>query len=226
MGIYIYIIQQMSSYLSVDEIYEENNILKEKIIELENQIKKLKTINKNLTQVIDMRNQENALEILECFHDCSSIRNTAWKFGINMEELFELIPEWDGCRDGLQSADDYHECRLDVLGRKQCDEEQEDDMEPEELALRNRTPESDEITKIIVDYKESNHISLYELADRYDLKINNLFRLLKENGIIEKETDAKCYESFYVDHLGAGSEWDGKSEFGLIAAFYEETESK
>jgi ribosomal protein S25 len=226
MGIYIYIIQQMSSYLSVDEIYEENNILKEKIIELENQIKKLKTINKNLTQVIDMRNQENALEILECFHDCSSIRNTAWKFGINMEELFELIPEWDGCRDGLQSADDYHECRLDVLGRKQCDEEQEDDMEPEELALRNRTPESDEITKIIVDYKESNHISLYELADRYDLKINNLFRLLKENGIIEKETDAKCYESFYVDHLGAGSEWDGKSELGLIAAFYEETESK
>ena len=34
----------MSSYLSVDEIYEENKVLKEKIIELENQIKKLKTI--------------------------------------------------------------------------------------------------------------------------------------------------------------------------------------
>ena len=108
----------MSSYLSVDEIYEENKVLKEKIIELENQIKKLKTINKNLTQVIDMRNQENAVEILECFHDCSSIRRTAWKFGIDMEELFELIPEWDGCRDGLQSADDYHDCRLEVVGRK------------------------------------------------------------------------------------------------------------
>jgi cell division septum initiation protein DivIVA len=215
----------MSSYLSVDEIYEENTVLKEKIIELENQIKKLKTINKNLTQVIDMRNQENAVEILECFHDCSSIRRTAWKFGIDMEELFELIPEWDGCRDGLQSADDYHECRLEVVGRKECDEEEEDDMEPEELALRNRTPESDEITKIIADYKESN-LGMYELADRYDLKINNLFRILKENGIIEKETDAKYYESFYIDHLGAGSEWDGKSEFGLIAAFYEETESK
>ena len=215
----------MSSYLSVDEIYEENTVLKEKIIELENQIKKLKTINKNLTQVIDMRNQENAVEILECFHDCSSIRRTAWKFGIDMEELFELIPEWDGCRDGLQSADDYHECRLEVVGRKECDEEEEDDMEPEELALRNRTPESDEITKIIADYKESN-LGMYELADRYELKINNLFRLLKENGVIEKETDAKCYESFYIDHLGAGSEWDGKSEFGLIAAFYEENESK
>jgi cell division septum initiation protein DivIVA len=215
----------MSSYLSVDEIYEENKVLKEKIIELENQIKKLKTINKNLTQVIDMRNQENAVEILECFHDCSSIRNTAWKFGIDMEELFELIPEWDGCRDGLQSADDYNECRLEVVGRKECDEEEEDDMEPEELKKRMRTPESDEITKIIADYKESN-LGMYELADRYDLKINNLFRLLKENGVIEKETDAKCYESFYIDHLGAGSEWDGKSEFGLIATFYEETESK
>ena len=215
----------MSSYLSVDEIYEENKVLKEKIIELENQIKKLKTINKNLTQVIDMRNQENAVEILECFHDCSSIRRTAWKFGIDMEELFELIPEWDGCRDGLQSADDYHECRLEVVGRKECDEEEEYDMEPEELKKRMRTPESDEITKIIADYKESN-LGMYELADRYDLKINNLFRLLKENGVIEKETDAKCYESFYIDHLGAGSEWDGKSEFGLIATFYEETESK
>ena len=29
----------MSSYLSVDEIYEENKVLKEKIIELENQIR-------------------------------------------------------------------------------------------------------------------------------------------------------------------------------------------
>jgi hypothetical protein len=225
MGIYIYIIQKMSSYLSVDEIYEENKVLKDKIIELENQIKKLKTINKNLTQVIDMRNQENAVEILECFHDCSSIRKTAWKFGIDMEELFELIPEWDGCRDGLQSADDYNECRLEVVGRNQCDEEQEDDMEPEELENRMRTPETDEMTKIIADYKDSN-LGMYDLADRYDLKINNLFRLLKENGVIEKETDVKSYESFYVEYLGAGSEWDGKSEFGLIAAFYEETESK
>ena len=212
----------MSSYLSVDEVYEENMKLKVTIVRLEAEIQKLNAKNKHLTQVIDMRNEENAVEILECFHDCSSIRKTAWKFGIDMEELYELIPEWDGCRDGLQSADDYNECRLEVVGRQQCDEEQEDDMEPEELALRNRTPESDEITKIIADYKDSD-LSLYELADRYDLWINNLFRLLKENSIIEKETDARGYSNFYTDHGGASSEWDGKSNLGLIEAFYEAT---
>ena len=212
----------MSSYLSVDEVYEENMTLKATIVCLEAEIQKLNAKNKHLTQVIDMRNEENAVEILECFHDCSSIRKTAWKFGIDMEELYELIPEWDGCRDGLQSADDYNECRLEVVGRQQCDEEQEDDMEPDELALRNRTPESGEITKIIADYKDSD-LSLYELADRYDLWINNLFRLLKENSIIEKETDARGYSNFYTDHGGASSEWDGKSNLGLIEAFYEAT---
>jgi chaperonin GroEL (HSP60 family) len=57
-------------------------------------------------------------------------------------------------------------------------------------------------------------------------KIAEAIGIVGENGVIEMETDAKYYESFYVDHLGAGSEWDGKSEFGLIAAFYEENESK
>ena len=213
----------MSSYLSVDEVYEENMTLKATIVRLEAEINVLNAKNKHLTQVIDMRNEENAEEILEYFHDCSSIRKTSWKFGIDMEELYELIPEWDGCRDGLQSADDYNECRLEVIGRQQWDEEQEDDMEPEELALlKHRTPESDEITKIIADYKDSN-LSLYELADRYNLWINNLFRLLKENGVIEKEIDARCYSTFYTEHGGAWSEWDGKSNLGLIEAFYEAT---
>ena len=221
----IYIIQQMSSYLSVDEIYEENKVLKEKITELKNTIQKLKIKNRQLNEKIDAQNEEDSHKILEYFHSIHSIRRTAWKYDMELQDLFVMLPQWDGCRDGLQSADDYHECRLEVVGRKECDEEEEDDMEPEELKKRMRTPESDEITKIIADYKESN-LGMYELADRYDLKINNLFRLLKENGVIEKETDAKYYESFYIDHLGAGSEWDGKSEFGLIAAFYEETESK
>jgi hypothetical protein len=57
---------------------------------------------------------------------------------------------------------------------------------------------------------------MYELADKYNLTIYNLFRLLKENNLIEKETDAKQYAGFYVDFNGAGSEWDGKSEIGLL----------
>ena len=214
----------MSSYLSVDEIYEENKVLKEKIIVLENQIKKLKTMNRQLNEKIDAQNEEDSHEILEYFHSIHSIRRTAWKYDMELQDLFVMLPQWDDCQSGLKSASDYEECLIEVMGRYEYDDEQEYDMEPEELEKRMRTPEPDEITKIIADYKESN-LGMYELADRYDLKINNLFRLLKENGVIEKEIDAKCYESFYVDHLGAGSEWDGKSEFGLIAAFYEETKS-
>ena len=215
----------MSSYLSVDEIYEENMVLKEKITELKNTIQKLKIKNRQLNEKIDAQNEEDSHEILEYFHSIHSIRRTAWKYDMELQDLFVMLPQWDGCQSGLKSASDYEECLIEVMGRYEYDYEQEYDMEPEELKKRMRTPESDEITKIIADYKESN-LGMYELADRYDLKINNLFRLLKENGVIEKETDAKYYESFYIDHLGAGSEWDGKSEFGLIAAFYEETESK
>ena len=211
----------MSSYFSVDEIYEENKVLRETITRLEAEILRLKEKNKTLNQVIDEKNEENALEILEYFHSCSSIRKTAWKYNMEMEELYESIPDWDGCRDGLQSANDYHECRIEVIGRQEYDEEQEYDMAPEELEHLMRTPEPEEIIKIIGDYKKGS-LSLYNLADKYELKINNLFRLLKENKVIEKETDAKYYESFYEEHNGAGTEWDHKSEFGLIEAFYSE----
>lgn len=210
----------MSSYFSVDEIYEENKVLRETITSLEAEIQRLKEKNKTLNQVIDAKNEENALEILEYFHSCSSIRKTAWKYNMEMEELYESIPDWDGCRDGLQSADDYHECRIEVIGRQEYDEEQEYDMEQEEIEYLMRTPEPEEITKIIGDYKKGS-LGLYDLADKYKLKITNLFRLLKENKVIEKETDAKYYKSFYVDYNGAGTEWDQKSEIGLIEAFYD-----
>ena len=216
----------MTSYLSISEIYEENKVLKEKIIELEKKIQKLNTKNRQLNEKIDAQNEEISNEILEYFHSIYSIRRTAWKYDMELQDLFTMIPQWDGGREGLRSASDYEECLVEVMGRYEYDDEQEYDMSKEELERRMRMPEPDEIKKIIADYKESTHLSLYELADRYDLKINNLFRLLKENGVIEKEIDAKYYESFYVDHLGAGSEWDGKSELGLIEAFYEEIKPK
>ena len=211
----------MSSYFSVDEIYEENKVLRDTVARLEAEIIRLKEKNINLNQVIDAQNEENALEILEYFHSCSSIRKTAWKYNMEMEDLFESIPEWDGCRDGLQSANDYNECRIEVIGRQEYDEEQEYDLEPEQLEHLMRTPGPEEITKIIGDYKKGS-LGLYDLADKYELKITNLFRLLKENKVIGKETDAKYYKSFYVDYNGAGTEWDQKSEIGLIEAFYSE----
>lgn len=207
----------MSSYLSVDE---ENKVLHEKIASLEAENKRLKEKNKRLTQVIDARNKEDALDILEYFYSCSSIRKTAWNYNMEMEDLYESISEWEGCSDGLQRADDYEECRIEVIGRQEYDEEREYDMNDEEFEQLMRTPEPEEITQIIADYNNSG-LSLYQLADKYDLKITNLFRLLKENNVIEKETDAKGYASFFVEHNGAGTEWDKKSGFGLIEAFYE-----
>jgi hypothetical protein len=210
----------MSRYFCAESICEENKVLRETIASLEAQIQRLKDKNRTLNQVIDARNQEDAVDILEYFHSCSSIRNTACKYNMEMEELYESIPEWDGCRDGLQSADDYHECRIEVIGRQEYDAEQECDLKEEELEHLMRTPEPDEIAKIIADYNETS-LSLYGLADKYELKIINLFRLLKENNVIDKETDAKNYQSFYEEHNGAGTEWDYKSEFGLIEAFYD-----
>jgi predicted nucleic acid-binding Zn-ribbon protein len=58
----------MTSYLSISEIYEENKVLKEKIIELEKKIQKLKTKNRQLNEKIDAQNEEISNEILEYFH--------------------------------------------------------------------------------------------------------------------------------------------------------------
>jgi hypothetical protein len=205
----------MNPYISVFDIFEHNKILKEKITSLENEIAQLRAINANLKDNIEARNKQNACEILQYFHSCSSIRKTAWKYCIKMEELYELIPEWDGCRDGLQSADDYVECRIEVIGRREYDEELEEDMTWEEREFRERALDKEDINNIIADYTESN-LSLYELADRYELKINYLFRVLKENKVLEKETDAKGYASFYEEHMGSTCEWDGTSDLGLI----------
>ena len=135
---------------------------------------------------------------------------------MEMDELYELIPQWENCREGLKSADDYEECRIEVIGRREYDEELEEDMTKEEYEFRQRVPDADEVDKIIADYKESNNLTLYELADKYELQINSLLKLLKENKVIDKETDAKGYASFYEEHMGSGCEWDGKSELGLI----------
>jgi len=175
--------------------------------------------NKYLQDIIDERNNDDALEILEYFHMCSSIRQTARKYNMDMEEIYESIPEWDGCRDGLQSADDYDECRQEVVGRKQWDEEKEDEYDEEELVFRKRTAEGDDLKEIIEDYK-GGAMTIYEIADHHNLWINNLFRLLKENKVIEKETEVTDYAHFYTEHEGIWSEWDGKSELGLIEEFY------
>ena len=220
----------MNPYISVFDIYADNKVLKVTITSLENEIvklkgknakqlkeiKKLQDANSVLKETIDARNEENATEILDYFHSCSSIRRTAWAYGMEIAELYELIPQWEDCRDGLRNADDYKECRIEIIGRREYDEELEEDMTKEEYEFRERELDADEVKQIIDDYKESSNLTLYELADRYELRINYLFKLLKENKVIDKETDAKGYAGFYEEHMGSGCEWDGKTELGLM----------
>ena len=209
----------MSYCLCIDEVYKENEVLHKKIKLIESQLADFQQKNTmlnhevcHLKERIDDLINDNAIKILDYFSMCLNIRKTAWKFGMSMEELYERISEWDDHSNLLESACDYDECRIEVIGRKEYDE---DKIEQEDFLLRNRIPSANEVSKIIEDYKGSN-LSLYELADRYDLQINNLFRLLKETGMIEKETDAKGYNNFYTEYLGTGCDWDGKSDLGLI----------
>jgi ribosomal protein S25 len=220
----------MNPYVSVFEIFEDNKVLKERMIHLENeiaklqetnakQLKEIKQLNESnsaLKETIDARNEYNAPEILYYFHSCYSIRRTAWAHGMEMAELYELIPQWEDSREGLQSADDYKECRIEIIGRREYDEEEEEDMTWAERKFRERALDNEDINAIISDYKDSTNLTLYELADRYELKINYLFKVLKENKMIDKETDAKGYAGFYEEHMGSGCEWDGKTELGLI----------
>ncbi len=209
----------MSYCLSIDE---ENEVLHKKIKLLDSLVADYKQKNtilnqnvNNLKGRIDDLINDNAIKILNYFSMCLNIRKTAWKFSMEIEELYVRISEWDDSSELLESACDYDECRIEVIGRKEYDDEQEDKLDQKDLIIRKRIPSANEVNKIISDYSLGN-LSLYELADRYDLQINILFRLLKENGIIEKETDAKGYENFYTEYLGAGCDWDGKSVLGLI----------
>lgn len=223
----------MNPYISVFEIFEDNKVLKERMIHLENEIVKLQEINErqikeitklqasnsHLKENIYERNEENVSEIIKYFQSCSSIRKTALAYGMEMAELYESIIRWScDCDCVIKEADDYVECRIEIIGRREYDEELEEDMTCEEREFRERALDTDDVYKIISDYIESTDLTLYELADRYELRINYLFRLLKENKVIDKETDAKGYASFYQEHMGSSCEWDGESELGLIEA--------
>ncbi len=84
-----------------------------------------------------------------------------------------------------------------------------------------RTPEKEELDLLITEYQTSKH-SLYELADKYNLVIINLFRLLKEHKLIKKESDAIGYDSFYKEYIGEYNynNHDIKKNLGLIELFY------
>ena len=89
-----------------------------------------------------------------------------------------------------------------------------------------RTPEQAELDLIFTDYY-SNNLNLYEIADKYNLLIINLFRLLQEHKIIEKESDAIGYDIFYKIYIGENiyNKYDIDTELTLIDMFYSNIKS-
>ena len=215
----------MAEFSSNEELLIENKELKAKINKLE---KQLKASNKRTSfyectsdiykkRMIDYIEERIQEEVMNHFKWCRSIKDTAKEYNLDMDELYHLIPIWfDGCEGSnyeLSTADDYEECMIEVMGRKKYDAELE--FTSEEMNIMNRTPDLEEMHKIIWDYINTN-MSLYELADKYNLKINNLFRLLKINNLIVNETDAKGYDTFYTDYFGTDFVWDFETEVGMI----------
>ena len=65
-------------------------------------------------------------------------------------------------------------------------------------------------------------MSLYDIADKYDIIILNLFRLLKENRHIESESEIRGYEQFIKDYYGNYYN-SGNKDLKLIEKFYKLT---
>ena len=214
----------MAEFASNEELLIENKELKAKINKLE---KQLKASNKRTSfyectsdiykkRMIDYIEETMQQSVMDGFEFYKNIKVTAENYKLDMDVLYHLIPIWLDRRESnyeLSTADDYEECMIEVIGREKYDAELE--FTSEEMNIMNRTPDLEEMNKIIYDYINTN-ISLYELADKYNLKINNLFRLLKINNLIVNETDAKGYDTFYTDYFGADFYWDYETEVGMI----------
>ena len=214
----------MAEFASNEKLLIENKELKAKINKLE---KQLKASNKRTSfyectsdiykkRMIDYIEETMQQSVMDEFEFYKNIKVTAKNYKLDMDVLYHLIPIWFDRRESnyeLSTADDYEECMIEVMGREKYDTELE--FTSEEMNIMNRTPDLEEMNKIIYDYINTN-MSLYELADKYNLKINNLFRLLKINNLIVNETDAKGYHTFYTDYFGTDFVWDFETEVGMI----------
>jgi len=216
----------MAEFTSNEELLIENKELKAKMNKLE---KQLKASNKRTSfyefqcyiykkRMINYIEENTQQSVMDNFEYHKNIKDTAENNKLDMDVLYHLIPIWfdrrEGSNDERSQADDYEECMIEIMGRHKYDAEIE--FTSEEMNIMNRTPDLEEMNKIIYDYINTN-MSLYELADKYNLKINNLFRLLKINNLIVNEMDAKGYETFYTDYFGTDFYWDYETEVGMIS---------
>ena len=164
----------MSSFQELKQELEatrkELNILKEEYIKLkERAINKQEMIDNNLKD-----------DIISHLSETKNLTETAKKFECEPSEIFFAVPCWDDCNDRLYKLEDYEYHNYKIYGREN---ELSDSLETfkyndlEDYNIKMRTPENYQLEKIFSDYK-SAQFTLYELGDKYNLIIINLFRLL------------------------------------------------
>jgi hypothetical protein len=196
----------MSSFQEqeLEAIKKELNILKE-------EYKKIEYENKQQKILVEYF----CYNIMEYLYECNNIKKTAEYFGCDIKYLYSKLVLWGGCSETLTDREDYNDYHYKFEGRL-CEI-----YELESNDIKMRTLEKEELNMLILEYQTNKH-SLYELADKYNIIINNLFRLLKENKLIEKESDAIGYNEFYKEYIGEISynEYDIKTDLGLISSFY------
>ena len=178
----------------LEAVKKELNILKE-------QYNKLKKRSSAKQELID---NNLADDIKSYLSETKNLTETAKEFQCDPSEIFYSVPCWDDCNDRLYALDDYVYHNYKIYGREN---ELYDSLEKllyndkDEYNIKMRTPEKEELDKLFEEYLSSKY-SLYELADKYNLIIINLFRLLKEHKLIEKESYAIGYDKFYKEYIG------------------------
>jgi hypothetical protein len=162
-------------------------------------------------------------DIYEHLLDNDSLETTADWYNCNPEDIYRILFGEPECyQEGLENTKDYKFYRNKIDGRQEeldylCNLDYDEIIEENNM----RTPDKEELNMLISDY-HSNKLTLYELADKYDLLIINLFRLLKEHTLIEKESDAIGYEKFYQEYLGEDNynKYKDIQNLKLIELFY------
>ena len=175
--------------LKITHLQKELDILQEEYTKLDKRYDdKQSIINNNI-----------GVDMIDYLNECNSLEETAEYFNYDVLELFTWIPDWDDCNDRLYGLDNYKYYLYKYSGRRY----EMDDIEnnASELKIKMRILGKDELDKIFEEYK-SNELSLYELADKYNILINNLFRFLKDNKLIKKESEAIGYDRFYKEYIG------------------------
>jgi hypothetical protein len=191
-------------------LQKENDDLKEEV----------KSLQKELDRLYTAIDEHLAVEILDHINRTDSLTQTANYYGLEPEWLYSKIPEWDDCNDRLYGLSDYKEYEYKIEGR-QCEEYYYDNLENKTMQHKMRTPEPEEMELISYDYLCTG-MSLYEIADKYDIIILNLFRLLKDNRHIENELDIRGYEQFLKNYYGNYYN-SGDKDLKLIEEFYKLT---